>query len=102
VIVVVTDSPIHGAPEDTLPYDGGRLGARWSNVCAQLRSTGTTVIFMDNTPPIEQFDRVLADLGQTPSDHLVTAVVGPDMERAPGNAACAAVRARVREIADGM
>jgi hypothetical protein len=102
VVVVHTDSPIHNGPDPAgpglySPYTGiTPAPAQWPAVRDALRTSDTTVVFLDSdasSPAPSQYDEMLTDLGQPLSDHHYTAT-STDV-----GTACDAIVARVRAIA---
>jgi hypothetical protein len=102
VVVMHTDSTAHNGPDPAgaglySPYTAvSPAPAQWPAVRDALRTSGTTVVFLDSdasSPAPSQYDEMLTDLGQPLSDHHVVAT-----STAVGTA-CDAIVARVRAIA---
>lgn len=103
VVVVYTDSPIHGGPAVSgtgieMPYTGATTPpVTWPDVRTQMLAQGVLVIWLDSAfaPGDEatQFRQMLSELGQPASDlHDVSMGVGT---------ACDALVARVRALSGG-
>ena len=97
----VADDAIHGGPDPNsiallVPYEGiSPAPADWRTLRPRLTSTNTRVIWLDVEDIADvsaQFDEMLVDLGQPPSDRHGIAVAGSV------GAACDQVVARVRSI----
>ncbi|MDQ3034991.1 MAG: hypothetical protein M3Y87_21470 [Myxococcota bacterium] len=102
VIVVHTDSPIHNGPDPSssgllAPYAGiSPTPAAWPGVRTRMMSGGTLLIWLDSqstSPAPAQFDEMLTDLGQPPTDHHLVS------SSATTGVACDAIVARVRVLA---
>lgn len=105
VVVIHTDSPIHGGPVPmptgagvAMPYTGVTpQPVEWPAVRAQLQAQGVTIVWFDSTAlagePTMQFARILSDLGQPASDLHATRNAGAV------TTACGQLVARVRTLA---
>jgi hypothetical protein len=99
VLVVHTDSSIHGGPLVSgtgvdMPYAGiAPVPETWPAVEAQLSSHAVTLIWFDSAAGNTQLARMIADLGQPASDQHPTA------DNAGVTTACGQLVTRVRAIA---
>jgi hypothetical protein len=107
VIVVFTDSEMHGGPD---PVTAGAIyqpyasitptPATWTSVRGLL--TGTVLLWIDVGSPANaaaQFDATLRDLGQPSSDHTHAAPSGSSADLTMTGAACDAIVARISALA---